>query len=182
LGFYLGDGYISPQRSTYSLRVSCDARHPGIVDDVASLVVAVRGRGPAGRVRAPGCIVVCGYWNHWPCLFPQHGPGRKHERTLVLEAWQQEVLEEHPAPFLRGLFHSDGSRVDNWATATVRGEKRVYTYGRWQFVNHSVEIRQWCGEALDRLDIRWRQSSWKTVSVSTRDGVARLDELIGRKC
>jgi hypothetical protein len=92
------------------------------------------------------------------------------------------VLGQHAAPFLRGLFHSDGSRVDNWATRTVRGEKRVYTYGRWQFVNHSPEIRQWCGEALDRLDIRWRQSSWKTVSVSTRDGVARLDELIGRKC
>ena len=93
-----------------------------------------------------------------------------------------EVLEEHPAEFLRGLLHSDGCRVDNWATRTVRGEKRVYSYGRWQFVNHSPEIRQWCTQALDRLEIPWRQSSWKTVSVSRREGVARLDELVGPKC
>ena len=46
--------------------------------------------------------------------------------TEYVEARRQvEVLEEHPAPFLRGLFHSDGCRVDNWATRTVRGEKRA---------------------------------------------------------
>ena len=25
---------------------------------------------------------------HWPCLFPQHGPGRKHTRKIELEQWQ----------------------------------------------------------------------------------------------
>jgi hypothetical protein len=29
--------------------------------------------------------------------------------------------------------------------------------------------------------VPWRQSNWKTISVSTRAGVARLDELIGLK-
>jgi hypothetical protein len=37
-------------------------------------------------------------------------------------------------------------------------------------------------EALDLLEIPWRQSNWKTFSVSTRAGVARLDELAGPKC
>jgi hypothetical protein len=31
------------------------------------------------------------------------------------------------------------------------------------------------------LHIAWRRSNWKTISVSTRAGVARLDELIGLK-
>jgi len=35
--------------------------------------------------------------------------------------------------------------------------------------------------ALDLVGVPWRQSSWKTISVSTRTGVARLDELIGPK-
>jgi hypothetical protein len=181
LGYYLGDGYVSRQRSTYSLRVSCDARYPGIVEDVEQLIRVVRGLGPVGRVTAPGCIVVCGYWNHWPCLLPQHGPGRKHERELALTEWQRRLVDAHPADFLRGLFHSDGCRVDNWATSRVGGTTRVYEYGRWQFVNHSEQIREWCTVALDALEIPWRASNWKTISVSRREGVAALDELIGRK-
>jgi hypothetical protein len=49
------------------------------------------------------------------------------------------------------------------------------------FTNHSAEIQVWCKEALDLLGIPWTQSFWKTVSVATKDGVARLDELIGLK-
>ncbi|MGN6131189.1 MAG: hypothetical protein ACTHOK_12695 [Nocardioidaceae bacterium] len=120
-------------------------------------------------------------WKHWPCLFPRHGPGRKHERTPGMEPWQQTIVAAHPGPFLRGLFHSDGCRSANWTTRTVAGGKKRYDYPRWQFVNHSEEIRDWCCEALDRVDVPWRRSSWKTISVSTRAGVARLDELIGPK-
>lgn len=46
----------------------------------------------------------------WSCLFPQHGPGRKHARPIVLADWQQEIVCEHPGRFLRGLIHSDGWR------------------------------------------------------------------------
>ena len=45
--------------------------------------------------------------------FPQHGPGRKHKRPIVLEAWQQAIVEAHPWQFLRGLLHSDGCRTIN---------------------------------------------------------------------
>jgi len=181
LGFYLGDGCISKQRRTFSLRVSCDAGYPGIIDRVSRAVEAVHRSGRVCHVRGPGVIVVQNCWNHWPCLFPQHGPGRKHERELTLEPWQRTSVTAHPAQFLQGLFHSDGSRTNNWTTRTVAGVPKRYDYPRWQFVNHSADIRRWCTEALDLLGIPWRQSSWKCISVSTRAGVARLDELIGPK-
>jgi hypothetical protein len=126
-------------------------------------------------------VVVQSNWKHWPCLFPQHGPGRKHERPIVLEGWQRDLVEPFPAGFLRGLFHSDGSRVANWATREVAGVLKRYDYPRWQFTNHSSDIRALCCWALDLLDVPWRVSNWKTISVSRRAAVARLDELIGLK-
>lgn len=125
--------------------------------------------------------MVSAHWKHWPCLFPQHGAGRKHERPIVLEAWQCEIVEQHPAAFLRGLLHSDGARVDNWATRVVAGAVKRYDYPRWQFVNASADILALCCWALDLLEIPWRRSAERVVSVSTRAGVARLDDLIGLK-
>jgi hypothetical protein len=181
LGFHLGDGCLSQLSRTVSLRVSCDRTYPGIIRDVTDAIQSARPAGTVHHVRAPGVVVVQMSWKHWPCLFPQHGPGRKHLRTLVLEDWQREIVNAEPAAFLRGLFHSDGCRVNNWAQRMVAGELKRYDYPRWQFVNHSPEIRQWCCEALDAVAVPWRLSSWTTVSVSTRAGVARLDELIGLK-
>lgn len=181
LGYYLGDGCVSRQRRTYSLRVSCDRGYPGIVSDVTAAVEAVHRGGRVCQVAAPGVVVVQNCWNHWPCVLPQHGPGRKHERSLALEDWQRELVDAEPAAFLRGLFHSDGSRTNNWTSRLVAGERKRFDYPRWQFVNNSEDIRRFCVEALDLVGIAWKQSSWKTISVSTRAGVARLDELIGLK-
>ncbi len=181
LGFYLGDGCISAHARYFVLRVSCDRSYPSIVQDVVSAVESLRPGRRVFRVEAPGVIVVQSNWKHWPCRFPQHGPGRKHERTIVLEDWQRTLVETHPAAFLRGLFHSDGSRVRNWATRTVAGQKKRYDYPRWQFTNVSADIRELCCWALDLVDVPWRQSNRKTISVSTRGGVVRLDELIGPK-
>lgn len=180
-GFYLGDGCISRMSRTFAMRVACDARLPGIIDDVADRFRAVHPDRPVFFVPAAGVITVQNSWKHWPCLFPQHGPGRKHERELGMADWQWAVVQQHPADFLRGLFHSDGCRVNNWATRMVAGHRKRYDYPRWQFTNHSAEIMSWCCDALDLVDVPWRRSSWKTVSVSTRAGVARLDELIGPK-
>lgn len=90
-------------------------------------------------------------------------------------------MTAHPAAFLRGLFHSDGCRTNNWTSKVIAGELKRYDYPRWQFTNVSTDIRGLCCWALDLVGIPWRQSSWHTISVSTRDGVARLDELIGLK-
>jgi hypothetical protein len=123
----------------------------------------------------------CGSPATRPCLFPQHGPGRKHERPIILEPWQREIVEEHPSDFLRGLFHSDGSRVANRASRQVAGVTKRYDYPRWQFVNHSEDILGLCEWALDQVGIARRRSKPTTVSVSRRSDVRRLDQLIGLK-
>lgn len=181
LGYYLGDGHISRARAYFALRISCDTAYPGIIDDVETTIRGVRPLGGVFRVSAPGTQVVQSNWKHWPCLFPQHGPGRKHERQIVLDEWQREIVVEHPAQFLRGLFHSDGARVKNWATRMVAGAMKRYDYPRWQFTNYSADIRELCCWALDLVDVSWRASSPVHISVSTRAGVARLDGLIGLK-
>jgi hypothetical protein len=148
LGYYLGDGCVSRFGTRTTFRVSCDAAWPGIISDVSRLVRAVHPTGGVFHVRAPGAIVVQGNWKHWPCLFPQHGPGRKHERAIVLAAWQEEIVTAFPADFLRGLFHSDGARVNNWATRMVGGRRKRYDYARWQFSNRSDDVRDLCCWAL----------------------------------
>lgn len=181
-GWYLGDGHISAQRrEVFSLHIYNDLTY---ADDNARLIdlkTLVKPRSKPHTRVVRGCLVTTVSWKHWPCLFPQHGAGRKHERDLVMADWQRAIVEEHPAPFLRGLFHSDGCLVKNWATRPVAGQMKRYEYPRWQFVNESADIMRWCGEALDRLGIRWRQTNRRTLSVSRRADVARLTELIGAK-
>ncbi len=87
----------------------------------------------------------------------------------------------YPSRFLRGLFHSDGCRVRNWATRMVAGQVKRYDYPRWQFGNRSAEIRELCCWALDLVDVPWRQSNRFVISVSRREAVERLDALIGPK-
>jgi hypothetical protein len=181
LGYYLGDGCVSSVHRYFSLRVTCDRAWPGIVDDVTACMKAAHPDGRVFHVRAPGCVVVTSNWQHWPCLFPQHGPGRKHERPIALEPWQQQIVERHPAAFLRGLFHSDGCRVLNTTTRTVAGQPKTYYYPRWQFTNASGDIRELCCWALDLIDVAWRQSNPRVISVSRREAVAALDALIGPK-
>lgn len=181
LGFYLGDGYIATAARYYFLRISCDLAYPGIIDDVVDLFHRVRPGGRVFHVPRTGCVDIQLSWRHWPCLFPQHGPGRKHTRRIVLEPWQREIVERRPAAFLRGLFHSDGSRSTNTIVRRFESGPRTYAYPRWQFTNVSDDIRRLCTWALDLVGIPWRQSNWKTISVSRREAVAELDRLIGPK-
>ena len=90
-------------------------------------------------------------------------------------------LVAHPGDFLRGLLHSDGCRVSNWATRRVGGGVKRYDYGRWQFTNASDDIRELCTSALDLLGVPWRRSAPRVISVSKRNGVAMLDEIVGPK-
>ena len=131
--------------------------------------------------RRVACTYVKSVSKHWPCLFPQHGPGRKHERKIELEAWQQEIVNSHPGDFARGLFHSDGCRLINRVRRPVKDGDRWYEYPRYLFVNRSADIHRLCGEALDRLGVAWRFSKPTTISVARREAVARLDEYVGPK-
>lgn len=182
LGWYLGDGHISlGRRSVYNLHVFNDLAYAEVNRHIGDLMRRVKPGGRPHTRTVPGCLVTTVAWKHWPCLFPQHGPGRKHQRPIVLEDWQREIVEQHPGDFLRGLFHSDGCRVDNWATRTVAGQKRRYDYGRWMFVNSSDDIIDLCTATLDAIGIRWRRPRVNCIAVSRADDVRRLDALIGPK-
>ena len=102
LGLYLGDGYICRAGSVYRLRIVFDRRYPAIIGEAdRTMKVVMPNR--VGRVRATGCLELSSYSKHWPCLFPQHGPGGKHERTIKLASWQEELaLGRHPEAFVRG--------------------------------------------------------------------------------
>lgn len=114
-------------------------------------------------------------------LFPQHGPGKKHERRIVLEPWQQDIVDAHPWDFIRGLIHSDGCRTINWTTRLVRGERRRYEYPRYFFTNLSRDIVQLFTDTLDRLGVEWTLANARNVSVARKASVALLDSHVGPK-
>jgi hypothetical protein len=96
--------------------------------------------------------------SHWPCLFPQHGPGKKHLRKIELAEWQKVIVEQCPGEFARGLFHSDGCRALNRVRRRLESGERWYEYPRYVFVNESADILFLCGQALDRLGVEFRHS------------------------
>jgi hypothetical protein len=183
LGLYLGDGCISraARKDVFFLRVSCDDHWPGLQDECEEAMRLVLPHNSVSRVRAPGCMVLQIFSKHLPCLFPQHGPGRKHERPIVLADWQQRIVDAHPEALLRGLFHSDGCRVTNWTVRPVAGALKRYEYGRYFFTNESADIMRTATDALDRLGIPWCPTNRNTISVARREGVAALDRFVGPK-
>jgi hypothetical protein len=125
------------------------------------------------RSNSSQCMVVAMYSSHWPCLFPQHGPGRKHERTIELVTWQADLVSGNRQAFLRGLIHSDGCRI----VANDRGLRSV----RYHFSNRSEDIKQLYCESLDALGIGWTRPCDQQIAVYRKASVAILDQFIGPK-
>jgi hypothetical protein len=175
LGLYLGDGTICRNgRNALRLEIACDAAYPGLIDEAAASIAAVL---PVRVNRQPrkgsNCVNVKATSVHWACLFPQRGPGRKHERRIALEAWQVAVVQQHTREFIRGLLNSDGCRVIN--------KVGKYNYIRYQFSNRSDDILRIFAWACDLLGIEWRSSGPYTISVSRRASVEILEAFVGRK-
>jgi hypothetical protein len=126
------------------------------------------------RERAkPSFVEVSAYSKAWPCLLPQHGPGRKHQRSIALAVWQQDLVQQHPRLLLRGLIHSDGSRYINTGRAGWRCP-------RYAFNNRSEDILQIFCKACDLLDLRYTFAP-RSVYVSRKADVQRMDEFVGAK-
>jgi hypothetical protein len=183
LGLYLGDGCISTgPRAVYRLRINLDLAYPKIVDECEA---AMRHVAPLNRVYRqlrkgnyvdrpqPSLVELSAYSKSWPCLFPQHGPGRKHLRTIELAGWQRDLMKRHPEPLLRGLIHSDGCRFIN----TGRGG---WVCPRYVFNNRSDDIRAIFCEACDVVGVRYTFAP-RAVYVSRKVDVQRLDGFIGQK-
>ena len=130
--------------------------------------------------------MVTSYSRHWPCLFPQHGPGMKHTRAIVLEPWQQRIVDEHPWALIRGLIHSDGCRIVNWTEKTIGGERKRYEYARYFFTNTSTDILRIFTDALDTVGVEWKPGNQRTrtaqnISIAKRPSVALMDDHVGPK-
>ncbi|MET0698084.1 MAG: hypothetical protein ABWY93_00340 [Mycobacterium sp.] len=111
------------------MRITLDKKYPGIIAAARTAIDAVLARKAAGVYpRRYGCVDVASYSKHWPCLFPQHGPGKKHDRLIRLEPWQQALVDQATEDFVRGLIDSDGCRV----VANDRGVASI----RYHFTNH----------------------------------------------
>jgi hypothetical protein len=153
-----------------------DDRYSGIINSCKSAVSAVIGR-PAGQVQRTGCVEIYSCWKHWLCLFPQHGPGPKHDRPIDLEDWQLRLVQRYPHELIKGLIHSDGCRITN----RTRVLGRCYQYPRYFFSNHSDDIRAIFAAACDLIGVESRPSNRYNISVARRRSVEILDGFIGPK-
>ena len=159
----------------------CADAWPGLRRECEQAMSAVRPGNKVGTQQQAGCTEVISCSRHWPCLFPQHGPGRKHMRKIELQPWQHTIVMTNAGRFARGLFHSDGYRGINRVRARLADGDHWYEYPRYLFTNESADILRLCGETLDRLGVAWRYSRRNSISVARREAVPRLDEFVGPK-
>ncbi|BBC37311.1 uncharacterized protein SGFS_086050 [Streptomyces graminofaciens] len=183
LGLYLGDGCISahPRGTGYYLRIACADAWPGLLQQCREAIVKVRPGISVYALQKEGYTMMTSYFRHWPVLFPQHGPGKKHERTIDLELWQQTIVDAHPWELIRGLIHSDGCRITNWTTRVIAGEQKRYEYPRYFFTNLSSDIIRLFTTALDQVGVDWKMANARNVSVARKASVALLDTHVGPK-
>jgi hypothetical protein len=173
LGLYLGDGCISRSGRVWHLRITLDKTYPAIIARCRQAIDMLMPGQRARIVNRQGCVDVSLYSKHWPCLFPQHGPGKKHTRAIALEPWQQALVDQATEEFILGLIHSDGCRV----VANDRGVMSVC----YHFSNRSEDILGLFTAALDALGIPWTRSTKYIVSIYRKAATARLDEFVGPK-
>ncbi len=182
LGIYLGDGYIVRNKRVYFLRIVLDTAYPNIIRRCVQHIKMILPENAVNILKRQNsnCVEVVCTHKFWPEIFPQHGAGRKHTRKIVLEAWQQVIVERYPLEFFRGLYHSDGSRFSN----VVNGKD----YPRYSFTNQSHEISKLFCDTCDQLGIHWTVKCRKSphdpsidIFISKRKDVEYLDSLIGPK-
>ncbi|MDH3249955.1 MAG: transcriptional regulator, partial [Acidimicrobiia bacterium] len=181
LGQYLVDGYIATaRRGVFRLRISCSWDYPDILVETADAMSIVSGGNRVTIVDRGGCSDTAMSWKHWPCVVPQHGPGRRHERSIYLADWQQPASDNDHID-LRGLMHSDGLRFINPVRRRTRTRTLQYKYVRYVFPNASDDIRGILCASLDALGIEWAMMNARNVSIARRESVTLMEALVGPK-
>jgi hypothetical protein len=175
LGMYLGDGYINKEPRTYKLRIFLATAYPNIISMCLDTIQTLLPHNKASLFQGRGNYVeVISLNNFWPEFLPQHGKGMKHTRPIILEDWQVRLVNEFPLLFFKGLYHSDGSRSRNF----VKGKD----YPRYEFCNHSEDIKRIFCATCDLIGLHWTvASNGKIIQIARRADVTFLDQYIGPK-
>ncbi|GAA1554350.1 hypothetical protein GCM10009804_09020 [Kribbella hippodromi] len=85
LGWYLGDGSIArARRGVFTLQIVNDERYGELNREIAETIRRVKPTASPCLRGGNGAIRVEARWKHWPCVFPQHGAGRKHLRYFYV--------------------------------------------------------------------------------------------------
>lgn len=77
------------------LRIACADVWPGLREECKRAVSPMRPANMVGAVQSDGCSFVVCSSRHWPCLLPQHGPGKKQDRVIELQPWQRVITGRH---------------------------------------------------------------------------------------
>lgn len=181
LGLYLGDGCLSRSPRTFRLRIALDRKYPRIIEDAAALLQRCFPSNQVDVVTAGlkgNCVNVSVYSQHLPCLLPQHGAGKKHDRAINAEDWQREILRSSPWPFIKACIRTDGCCFIN--------RTGPYEYLSYEFSNMSEGVVALFVEACDRVGVITRANRCKRrgvwrVRINRRDSVALMQEHVGLK-
>jgi hypothetical protein len=114
-------------------------------------------------------------------LAVSHSPARirseAHAPHIALTGWQRRLAASHVEPLIRGLIHSDGTRI----IATERKGNNVRRAPRYAFRNRSEDILRIFADACSRAGIHHTRASQTQIAVYSKAAVARLDEFVGPK-
>jgi Homeodomain-like domain len=182
LAFYLGDGSIAEHPRTQRLPIVLDVKYPRIIADLRSLLERCFRHNGVDEVPSIGCVHVSLYCSHLSCLFPQHAPGRKHKRRIVLEPWQALMVAAAPWPFIRGCIRTDGCALVN---RTNIHRDQPYEYLSYEFSNKSKDIVDLFIGACDRVSVFTlancsKDGRW-SVRINRGDSVALMLDHVGLK-
>jgi hypothetical protein len=182
LALYLGDGCISRNGRTFSLRITLDSKYQRIIEESRALLARCFLGNSVYLVQRTGCVDATVNSSHLPCLFPQYGEGKKHERPIALESWQLDHVRDAPWALIRGCIRSDGSCFIN---RTDVHRPRPYEYLSYHFANMSKDIVDLFVAACNQVGVFTRvncdrRGRWQ-VRINRRESVALMLEHVGRK-
>jgi len=183
LGFYLGDGCLQHDKKkktrSYTLFISNQANFHKMNQQISkSLEVLFQKK--VVRIykrKNSNCLNIKLTAVNLNLLFP-HGEGKKHERKIVLEDWQLNLIEKFPKEFIKGMLESDGCRF--------QARKICSTYYVYKFDNKSCDLHEILQRIAKILNLHFTFTSSKgnkihTTSFYKKEDVLFLDSFIGVK-
>jgi len=179
LGLYLGDGHIAKTKPlkngnvVYKFRIFQDAKYINLIQ-LCIDKMKILFESEVNVVNKPGCKEIICYKNNIPEIFPQHGPGKKHTREIVLTDWQKDIVRKYPKEFIKGLIHSDGCRY------VIKQSE--YEYVKYELSNRSQDILGYFDWACSLIGVDTRRHSGSRASIlRTQKDVDCFESFIGPK-